>query len=69
MKVKQENISWKEGGVNAIEEENTFLYFINEQRNKGELITLPKDSLLSRTDTPTADDGGTTPTIFRFLAR
>ena len=40
-------------------EENTFLYFINEQRNKGELVTLPKDALLSCTASPTdAQTGG-----------
>ena len=33
--------------------ENTFLYFINEQRNRVELIALPKNTLLSRTASPT----------------
>ena len=41
---------------------NTFLYFINEQRNKGKLVTLPKDSLLSCTASPTdAQTGGIFP--------
>ena len=46
--------------------ENAFLYFINEQRNKGELVTLPKDSLLSCTASPTdAQTGGIFPLGFK----